>query len=388
MITGAIYIFTLVVWIFSMLLLLRFQQSCKDIANTRYPTVEDNDLPALTVIVTARNQEHELKRNLPLIINQIYPNFEVIVVDINSTDETKKLLEKMEEDNMMLRHTSTPATGRDISRQRLAITLGVKASANDWFVLTEASCCPISHLWLRRIGECIAGHRSAEMVLGYTRYKEASTYAAKRLSFHTLWKQLLNISQIIRGHSAYFAEATNLAYKKDLFLSHQGFASGSNLLEGATEIMVNQNSTYHNTALCLQPDAIIEQDTPRSPNHWRNKRLFFQESQRHFTHRWGFRLNNILLMGMHSLMAVLLLTTIILSIIKADYIVGAIALVLWLSHFAVQGIITNAVARKLNNQSASPFATAWFMHLLPVWSFNIWMQHAFADKNQFRKKYI
>lgn len=384
----AIYTATLAVWLISMLLLLCFRQTCSKIANHSYPSAEDEQLPPLTVIISAHNQEHELKRNLPLILNQIYPNFEVIVVDINSTDDTKKLLEKLEEDNMMLRHCVTPSTSRDISKQRLAITLGVRAAMHEWFVLTEANCCPISHLWLRRIGECIAGHRSAEMVLGYTRYNKVNDYASRRLSFYFLWRQLLNFSLILRGKSAYYADATNMAYKKKLFFSHNGFATGSNLLEGATELMVNQNSTYHNTALCLQQDAIIEQEPPRSANYWKNKRLFFQETQKHFTHTFAFWLLNTTSMTVHSIMAALLFATIILSIVNNSYVIGAAAVILWIVQFTVQSLLTNTMTRKLNNRKLSPFTIAWFMHLLPLWSISTWLRHAFTNKNQFRKKYI
>lgn len=400
-----IYITALVAWIISMLLLLRFHLMCKALSSHKYPPTDDDQLPALTVIVTTRNQEHELREHLPLILNQIYPRFEVIVVDINSTDDSKKVLEQLEADHITLRHTFTPATGRDISKQRLAITLGVKASSYDWFIVTDASCCPLSHLWLHRIGECIAGHRSAEMILGYTRYKSINNYASRRLSFHTLWRQLLNfglllnrqkdIIQVSSQHNklskrdgAYSADATNLAYKKELFLSHQGFASGSNLLEGATEIMVNQNSTSYNTALCLQTDAIMEQDTPTASNYWTNKRVFFQETQRHFTNKLSFQLNNILIMLTHTIMAIGLLVTIIMSMFCSHYVITAIAVILWLTHFVLQGLLIRNISRRMNDRPISSFSTAWFTHLLPVWSLSSWLCHLFTDKSQFRKKYI
>lgn len=400
MLTTALYIISLLVWLLTILLLLRFKWMCKALSDHHYPTVDDEQLPPLTVIVTTRNQAYDLRQNLPLILNQIYPKFEVIVVDINSTDDTQKLQEQLEADNITLRHSFTPATGRDISKQRLAITLGVKAATYGWFVLTDATCCPVSHLWLRRIGECIAGHRSAEIVLGYTRYKSVNDYASRRLSFHTLWRQLLNFGLLLNRQNgvsprnlkqrsgAYYASATNLAYKKELFLSHQGFASGSNLLEGATEIMVNQNSTCHNTAICLQADAIIEQEMPRSANHWTNKRLFFYESQQHFTHKLSFRVNNAALMLTHLMMALCMTATIVTSTIFADYIVVGAAVVLWAIHFAVQGMLANAISRNLNNRPISPFTTAWFTHLLPFWGISTWARYIFADKNQFRKKYI
>jgi len=44
-------------------------------------------LPGLTVIVCARNEEDNLFKNLPAILNQDYPEFEVIVVNDQSADE-------------------------------------------------------------------------------------------------------------------------------------------------------------------------------------------------------------------------------------------------------------------------------------------------------------
>lgn len=399
------YITALVAWIISMLLLLRLHLTCKAISNHKYPPADDNQLPPLTVIVTTCNQEHELRQHLPLILNQVYPRFEVIVVDVNSTDGTKKVLEQFEADNIMLRHTFTPATGRDISKQRLAITLGVKASSYDWFVVTDATCCPLSHLWLHRIGECVVGHRSAEIILGYTRYKTVSNYVSRRLCFYTLWRQLLNFSlllnkqknvvaissnpkKLLKTSGAYCADATNLAYKKQLFLSHHGFASGSNLHEGATEIMVNQNSTSYNTALCLQSDAIMEQETPTTANYWNNKRLFFQETQRHFTHKKSFLLNNLLILLSHTIMSLCLLTTIVVSLIFSHYVISAVAFMLWLTHFSIQGLLINNISRCLNGRPFSLFTTAWFTHLLPFWGLSAWLRHCFANKSQFRKKYI
>lgn len=382
-----IYIITLVVWLGAILFTLKVRRVRTEVERQRTLTAEDENLPALSVIVTTHDQEVELKKHLPLILGQIYPRFEVIVVDMNSSDNTRKLLEDMEADNLTLRHTFTPATGRDISRERLAITLGVKAATNEWFVLTKADCCPISHLWLRRIGEAIANHRSAEMVLGYTRYNKVVGHKARKISFERTWTALFNLG-FAEQHGAYRADGTNMAYRKTLFNAHQGFASGSNLLEGATDIMVNQNSTKHNTTTCLHPDAVMEQDIPNSESFWRHHRVFSRETSRYFTRTMAYRLHYHTAVLLHMLMALGMVATIALSVMNKDYIITGIAAVAWITHFCLQGTLMNQAFSELNKRSLTFFSTAWFLHITPWWDFTTSLRHAFSNKKQYRKKYI
>ena len=51
--------------------------------------------PGMSVIITASDQEEMLAKHLPRILEQDYPDFEVIVVDDNSKDDTQELLERL-----------------------------------------------------------------------------------------------------------------------------------------------------------------------------------------------------------------------------------------------------------------------------------------------------
>lgn len=375
------------VWIISMLRNFAYRRLGRKVEQIRYAAPPDEEkLPAFSVIITAHNQCNELRRHLPLILNQIYDQFEVIVVDINSTDGTKDLLEKFEEDNPHLRHTFTPSTSRDISAQRLAITLGVKAATNQWLVITQADCCPVSHQWLRRMGDAIAAHRSAKMAIGYTRYAHSSGYTARRMRFFHFWQQNLSLNYAFK-HAAYQCDGTNLVYNKEFFLCHQGFASHSTLLAGATDIMVNRNSTRHNTAVCLHPEAIIEQQMPHN-KHWRQDRLFFQETRRHFRHKWGYRLRYFGSVLLHILFVLSMAGAMGWAIWQEQYIAAGIALLLWLVHFFEQGAMVKGTFRALENRTINFVSLAWFIHLIPFWDLRAKLRHTFCDKRQFRKKYI
>ena len=50
------------------------------------------ELPPLSVILCARNEADNLRKILPAILEQDYPQFEVIVINDASTDETEDVL--------------------------------------------------------------------------------------------------------------------------------------------------------------------------------------------------------------------------------------------------------------------------------------------------------
>ncbi|PJB54752.1 MAG: glycosyl transferase, partial [Bacteroidetes bacterium CG_4_9_14_3_um_filter_41_19] len=51
-----------------------------------------NNLPGVSVVMSARNEYHHLIKNLPELLQQDYPDFEVVVVNHTSSDETASLL--------------------------------------------------------------------------------------------------------------------------------------------------------------------------------------------------------------------------------------------------------------------------------------------------------
>ena len=107
------------------------------------------ELPPLSVILCARNEAENLRKILPAILEQDYPQFEVIVINDASTDETEDILGIMEEKYPHLYHSFTPESARYISHKKLALTLGIKASKHDWLVFTETNCMPASNQWVK-----------------------------------------------------------------------------------------------------------------------------------------------------------------------------------------------------------------------------------------------
>lgn len=96
------------------------------------------ELPPISVIICAREESENLRRNLGAVLEQDYPQFEVIVINDGNTDESEDYLTILEEKYPHLYHSFVPDSSRYISRKKLAVTLGIKASKYEWLVFTNA----------------------------------------------------------------------------------------------------------------------------------------------------------------------------------------------------------------------------------------------------------
>jgi glycosyltransferase involved in cell wall biosynthesis len=123
-----------------------------------------------SVIMAICDNARELEENLPAFLSQTYePGYEVIVVDESSTDNTEDVLKLLKNDNPHLYNTFLPKPNRNITRRKLALTIGVKAAKNEWVILTDIHKQPPSEEWLKEIAECM--DRSTEAMIGYYRKK-------------------------------------------------------------------------------------------------------------------------------------------------------------------------------------------------------------------------
>ena len=103
--------------------------------------------PGMSVIIATSDCEHLLEKHLPLILQQEYPDFEVIVVDDNSKDDTRELVGRLSEQYPNLYGTFTSDSIRYISHKKLALMLGIKAAKGEIIAFIDDDAYPDAH-WL------------------------------------------------------------------------------------------------------------------------------------------------------------------------------------------------------------------------------------------------
>ncbi len=213
------------------------------------------DMPPVSVIVYAKNESENLKSNLPHILSQTYPDYEVIVINDGSTDESDEVLKRLENDNKHLYHTYIPENVKYLSRKKLALTVGIKAAKHDILLFTEANCYPKSNRW---ISSMVAPFTDgADMVLGFSAYECKKGFFHKLAAYDNLIIGIQYLASALIGHP-FMGYGRNLAYRKNLFFEHKGYYKSLNLHAGDDDLFVNEVATPTNTKAVFCPDSITE----------------------------------------------------------------------------------------------------------------------------------
>ena len=194
--------------------------------------------PGLSVIITASNQEEALAKHLPRILEQDYPDFEVIVVDDNSTDDTRELLERLAQQYPHLYSTFTSDSIRYISHKKLALTLGIKAAKKEWVVFTDANCYPTSPQWLARLASNCTDE--VDVVLGYSNYEQKKGFGNLCYMYDTLLQQVRMMGMTLLG-GGHMGIGRNMAYRRELFFTHKGYSRHLDLERGEDDLFINEH---------------------------------------------------------------------------------------------------------------------------------------------------
>ncbi|MBK1438959.1 glycosyltransferase [Parapedobacter sp. ISTM3] len=218
------------------------------------PKLGNTPTRPLSVIICARNEEENLRQNLPEILNQDYPDFEVVLVNDYSQDETKWLLRELCTRYPHLKVVEIAEHVRLKHGKKFAVSLGIKAARYEHLVFTDADCVPASDQWLRHMADAFNG--GEEIVLGYSPYRRKPGFLNALIRFETFHTAMSYLSYALKGN-AYMGVGRNLGYTKSLFFRGKGFASHMHIPSGDDDLFVNQNATPHNTTICIHPESHV-----------------------------------------------------------------------------------------------------------------------------------
>jgi biofilm PGA synthesis N-glycosyltransferase PgaC len=241
---------------------------------TRY--TPPTDLPApnipVSVIISARNEARNLIQNLPYILQQNYPDYEVVVINDCSTDESDTILMEIKQEFPHLKIVTITEHARYKTGKKFALTLGIKAAKNEHLLFTDADCKPATLNWITRMAANFTG--PAQIVLGYSPYIRTGNFLNPFIRFETL-KTAINYLSAASTGNAYMGIGRNLAYTKTLFFKAKGFASHMHVISGDDDLFVNQNSTSENTVIEIHPDTFTFTDAKTTLGAW------FRQKKRH-----------------------------------------------------------------------------------------------------------
>lgn len=241
---------------------------------------ESKSVPRLTIILTPHDEADSLEQNLPLLLCQKYsPGFQIIVVIDESAHDTENVLKRVQ--GMISDHpgdgslyfTYIPDSSRYLSRKKLAITVGVKAAATEWLLITEASTKPSSDQWLATMAKgCIEPNR---VVIGYGNYSPDASPFKRFERLHTTHYLMREDA----AGNAYRTLSHNLMFRKSDFMADGGFLGNLNLIRGEYDFIVNKYATAGGTAMVTDYKAWMLDKAPNRKT-WLASHVLYMETRR------------------------------------------------------------------------------------------------------------
>lgn len=220
----------------------------------------------VSVIICAKNEAENLEDHLPYILEQSYDDYEVIVVNDASTDETAKVLDKFQEQYSHLRILTIDKDAERIMKgKKYALSKGIEAAIHELLLLTDADCRPSSELWIAKMQANIDG--KIEIGLGYGPFFEKKSFLNKFSRFETLYTAIQYFSAALWGFP-YMGVGRNLIYKKSLYLDNQGFKRHAHITSGDDDLFMSEVSFGTNTTMCLDKGCFMHSKSEDRITHY------------------------------------------------------------------------------------------------------------------------
>ncbi len=279
---------TIIAWIIQMYYYLHYYLRVHNYKKTNVKP----DLDPVSVIICAKNEADNLRKNLPGILEQFYPEFQVIVVNDGSKDDTPMVLAEFQQKYKHLYVTNIEHTHPYPHAKKLAQTIGIKAARHDQLLFIDADCRPVSPNWISHIQSNFL--MKNDIILGYGAYEKEGKLVNKFIRTDTLTIAQQYFSFALRNNP-FMGIGRNLAYRKSLFFNHKGFAKQLHLQSGDDDLFINQAATPLNTAVELHPESITISEPMHTFGDW------FHQKRRHLTTGNFYRRKHRFMIGLEIL---------------------------------------------------------------------------------------
>lgn len=311
----------------------------------------------VSIIICAKNERENLLEFLPKYFSQNYPEFEVIVVNDNSVDDTEDVLKAFALQHKNLKIVNVPDTDRFFGSKKFALTLGIKAAQYDRVLLSDADCYPSSENWLQQMSKYTKGKK---IILGFGAYEKQKGLLNKLIRFETFYTALQYLS-FAQAKIPYMGVGRNLAYYTELFFKNKGFASHQHILSGDDDLFINEVANRRNTQIVVCQDAHTISKPKDSFKKW------FRQKKRHFSAGKHYKFKHKLLLGLLQLSQLIFIVLFVALVIQVRpvYLIVGVFVLRYLAQMLIFKLSTNKIGGK-DLVLLAPFFELFFMIFNPI----------------------
>jgi cellulose synthase/poly-beta-1,6-N-acetylglucosamine synthase-like glycosyltransferase len=266
----------------------------------------------VSVVICAKNEYHNLVRFLPLVLDQDYPEYEVIVVNDASDDDTFYLLRELSDKYAHLKVVNMHQNLNFYAGKKFPLSIGIKSARYPTLLLTDADCYPAGPHWIENMQSVFTD--KTEIVLGYGAYLPQPGLLNRLIRFDTLHVAMQYMSLAL-CRLPYMGVGRNLAYQKPLFYQVGGFMKHYKISSGDDDLFINQIANGQNTRIQPAADAITYSRPKQSFSSW------YRQKKRHLTTGGFYKTRHKFTLGLFSLSQFAFFMLIIgLFVLEVDWI--------------------------------------------------------------------
>lgn len=268
-------ILTVLFWIFVAVVAIQFLYYIVIFGKFSFVKAKKNNLKKIpiSVIVCAKNEAENVTKFIPLLTQQNYPDFEIILIDDASSDTTLDIFEAFEKEYANVRLVKVANNEAFWGNKKFALTLGIKAATKEYLLFTDADCYPTSKDWIAEMSSHFTMQKT--IVLGYGAYEKIpNSFLNKLIRFETLLTAVQYFSWARIGQP-YMGIGRNLAYKKEEFFNVNGFIDHMKIRSGDDDLFINQAANKKNTTVCYTPNSFTYSEPKTTFKEW------FTQKRRH-----------------------------------------------------------------------------------------------------------
>jgi glycosyltransferase involved in cell wall biosynthesis len=327
------------------------------LAFSKNKPAKNNFKQPVSVIICAKNEAENLTNNLPYFLNQNYKDFEIVLINDCSIDNTLAIMEQFQNESpVKIKIVDVEANEQFWGSKKYALTLGIKAATHEHLLFSDADCKPISADWVAEMTNNFS--KKHQLVLGYGAYKKIkNSFLNKLVRFETLLTAIQYFSYSKIG-IPYMGVGRNLAYTKSLFFSVKGFANHMKINSGDDDLFVNQVAAKHNTTYCISANSFCESIPKTTFKSW------VKQKRRHVSTASYYKPFHQFLLG--SFYTSQLLFWILASLLLSFLFNWEIVTILIAVRILIQYLVIGFSAKKLNEKDLIVFSPFFEIFLILI----------------------
>lgn len=222
--------------------------------------LSDGTAKPLSLIISVRNEEENLRNNLPALLSIEGLEFEVVVVDDYSQDDSFLVLGMLKKQFANLKistlYQETPYSSK------LAQNIALKAATNDWVLMLPISVKNPDPAWISAFENQISEQKN--VILGYSAVHPSKQFINRIFRIESFSAFLKSTGFILNGMSYVYC-VENLAFTKVEYFKLGGYGKKINEHYANLELIINSFIRKKTTTILLTPDASIRKSVTL---HW------------------------------------------------------------------------------------------------------------------------